>query len=97
MVSMYWLKLFIWIPKAVNKLLQMERQNGGKTSSSGMRVTQEVLEILILKGIEDTQLPQAFHLSQVPVVALGLYEYDAVVWGRSEEFYLLRRLWLGMV
>lgn len=61
---MYWLKLLsVWIPKAVNKLLEMERQNGGKTSSSGMRVTREALEILILKSIEDTQLSQAFHLS----------------------------------
>lgn len=74
---MYWLKLpFIWIPKAVNKWLEMERQNEGRTKSSGMRVTQEALEILILKGIKDTQLSQAFHLFPVPVVALGLYEYD---------------------
>lgn len=78
-------KIVIWIPMAVNKLLEIERQSGGKTSSSGMRVAQEVLEIFILKGIENTQLSQAFHLSQVPVVALGLYENDAVVWGGNEE------------
>lgn len=37
-----------------------------------MRVSQEAPEILILEGTERTQVAQAFHLSQVPVVAPGL-------------------------
>jgi len=64
----------------------MGRQNGGKTSSSGIRVSQETLKILILRDTEDTQLLEAFHLARVSVVVLGLYEYDAVVRVTSEVF-----------